>query len=331
MREDYLVAAGMPAPMEGSSEQDFVHSIAASPRFAEDGLCFLARQSGLYRSEDGGATWSPAYDGLDLREPLATTTVAFSPDFAADATVFAGAYGAILRSPDQGRSWHVAVLASPPPLVTCLVVSPAYSEDGIAVIGTMEDGVLRSTDRGSRWVPWNFGLLDLSVLTLAISPAFAEDETLFGGTDTGLFISSNGGRAWRETSLPAHAAPILSLAVSPGYAEDGVVFAGTEATGIWRSSDRGETWERLGEEWLTGAVNAIVLAADFAANPQVLAVLDAGARWSADGGHTWSDGMGGLRGDGGIASVAAPSGLSPGAPLLFAMDDGNTMTTRLPN
>ena len=31
---------------------------------ALDGLCFAARASGLYRSEDGGTTWASCYDSL---------------------------------------------------------------------------------------------------------------------------------------------------------------------------------------------------------------------------------------------------------------------------
>lgn len=322
---------GEPTAMQdSSSEQDFVHSITGSPRFAEDGLCFLARRSGLYRSEDGGTTWISAYDGLGLQASLATTSVAFSPDFAADGTVFAGASGAVLRSVDRGQSWRIAALASPPPFVTCLVVSPHYPDDGILIAGTMEDGVVRSTDRGDSWLPWNFGLLDLSVLSLAISRGYAEDETLFAGTETGLFISTNGGRAWRETSLPAHAAPVLSLAISLRHAEDGVVLAGTEGAGLWRSSDHGETWERLGEEWTMGAVNEIVLSPDFPTTPHVLAVLDACARLSWDGGHTWSDHTEGMEEEQEIASLSAPSGLSPGAPLLLATGDGETTAIRFP-
>ena len=37
--------------------QDLVYALAASPNFDQDGVCFAARRSGLYRSEDGGRTW----------------------------------------------------------------------------------------------------------------------------------------------------------------------------------------------------------------------------------------------------------------------------------
>ena len=78
--------------------QDLVFSLAASPNFAQDGICFAARTSGLYRSDDGGITWRSTYDSLALEAPLATTAVVVSPNFGSDRSVFAGAQGGVLRS-----------------------------------------------------------------------------------------------------------------------------------------------------------------------------------------------------------------------------------------
>src|SRR5689334_16298528 len=82
--------------------QDIVYAMAASPNFAQDGVCFAARPSGLYRSEDGGQSWRLAYEQLNLSAPLATTSVVVSPDYAADHSVFAGISDGVLRSTDGG-------------------------------------------------------------------------------------------------------------------------------------------------------------------------------------------------------------------------------------
>jgi photosystem II stability/assembly factor-like uncharacterized protein len=198
---------------------DLVFALAASPTFADDGLCFAAHQSGLRRSTDGGQSWHDAYATLNLQAPLAATSVAFSPDFAEDRTLFAGAQGGVLRSHDGGQTWTVAGLPVPPPFVTNLVISPNYREDGLVFGSTMEDGVLRSWDRGISWAGWNFGLLDLNVYALAISPEFRADETLFVGVESGVFRSGNGGRAWRETAFPMEAGPVLSLAIRDKLSE----------------------------------------------------------------------------------------------------------------
>jgi photosystem II stability/assembly factor-like uncharacterized protein len=305
--------------------RDYVYAIAASPDFGRDGICFAARRSGLFRSEDGGFRWQDAYRALELPEALLTPCVAVSPDFRSDHSVLAGASGGILRSVDGGRSWQAASVPTPPPVVSCMGVSPNFVHDGALFAGTMEDGVLRSTDRGSRWQRWNFGLLDLAVFCLAISPQFAADDTLFVGTDSGLFRSTNGGRAWREVSFPDQLAPVLSLAVSPDYARDGTLWAGTESNGLYVSTDRGDRWRRLAEELIADTVNAVLLSPQFPAKADVLAMLPDRLLISRDGGGRWSTWPDGLPDRAELSSVAAPHGLDPGAPLLVGLTDGRVL------
>ena len=100
--------------IEAAEVQDIVYALATSPDFTQ-GVCFAARISGLYRSDDGGASWNFAFDSLELSEQLPATAVALSPDFENDHTVFAGAPGGVLHSVDEGKTWYVAMLPSPPP------------------------------------------------------------------------------------------------------------------------------------------------------------------------------------------------------------------------
>ena len=232
---------------------DLTYALAASSNFDRDEVCYAARRSGLYRSEDGGRSWQDAYACLGLAAPLATLAVATSGE-----SVFAGVSGGVLRSFDGGATWLTTPLPPPPPVVSGLVLSPDYARDGTVLAATVEDGVFRSGDRGSQWESWNFGLLDLDVYSIAISPAFGDplgssglgssgDETLYVGTETGIFRSTNGGRAWREVGFDTDLAPVLSLALSPDYARDGCLYAGTASQGLYCSGDRGRTWARIGE------------------------------------------------------------------------------------
>jgi photosystem II stability/assembly factor-like uncharacterized protein len=301
--------------------QAITYALATSPNFAQDGICFAARGSGLYCSEDGGETWRLAYESLNLKAPLPTMAVAISPDFASDGTLFAGVPGGILRSFDGGEKWDVVQLPSPPPVVSALAISPDYARDGIVLAGTVEDGVFSTSNRGGQWVAWNFGLLDLNTICLIISSDFARDETLFVGTDSGIFRSTNGGRAWREVDFPVELSPVLSLA----YAPDGSLFAGTESQGLYHSEDGGHTWARLGAGVIDEAVNAILVSAEFPNKSDLLVMQPSRLLLSRDAGQSWLDWPSGVELKEGLACVAAPLGLDPDAPLLVGLVEGGVL------
>ena len=309
--------------------QDFVFSFTLSPTFETDRICFQARLSGLYRSADGGGTWHLAYDRLGLHGPLLTTSVGFSPGFASDRTVFAGVHGAVAKSIDAGDSWTIVPLSSPPSLVSALAISPNYPEDGTVFAGTLEDGLFRSTDRGSSWKGCNFGLFDLQVLSVVLSPSFKRDGIAIAGTETGLFRSTNGGRSWREGEGLDDFTSILCLAASPTFDARADIYAGTTATGLWRSSDAGRSWSDLGSERTGEAVNSVLLAPSYPQPPDVLLMTDSGFLLSRDGGESWLRPIASVDDLQDVASIAAPSGLGIGAPLLVALRMGRVVTVRL--
>ena len=305
---------------------DSIYALSASPEFAHDGICFAARQSGLFRSADGGATWSLATGGSNRDESPPVTAVAVSPTFTSDHSVFAGGSGGILLSTDSGQRWTAVSFPAPPPLVTVLAISPNFLHDGILFAGTLEDGILRSADRGTTWTPWNFGLLDLNVLSLAIAPSFADDETIFAGTAAGVFRSTNGGRAWRDVAFPMSAAPVVSLAISPAYGTDGVLFAGTEANGLFISVDRGQDWDCRGEVLKGQAINSVILSPHFPTRSQLLVALEHQLLVSRDGGVSWLPRTPeALLGEG-IAAIIAPRGIGKSVRLLVGLVDGSIIS-----
>jgi len=89
--------------------------------------------------------------------------------------------------------------------------------------------------------------------TFAVSPNFASDETLYFGTRKhGVFKSVDGGQSasviWDARGTDGTSALISSLAISPDFAADdtagdGTLFAGVYGKGVYRTIDRGNTWE----------------------------------------------------------------------------------------
>lgn len=299
-----------------------VYSIVASPNFKNDGICFAACQSGLYKSEDGGNRWYNAFDSLNPRKPLTTTSVAISPAFETDQTVFAAVGGAVLHSTDGGKKWEATVISSPAPYISCLSISPEFEIDGFLIAGTLEDGVFISTDRGKHWKPCNFGLLDLNILCIDISSQFEKDETIYIGTESGIFISKNAGKAWKETNFPPEFGPILSISLSPNYREDGTLFAGTESYGLFKSYNKGNEWIRLGENIISEGINSIILSSTYFQKPEILIASGQKLLISYDDGKTWLTFKNNLQTEDEIICVAAPQGLSEREPILLGLSKG---------
>jgi photosystem II stability/assembly factor-like uncharacterized protein len=304
---------------------DLIYSLAASPDFAQDGICLAARSSGLVISEDGGQSWKDAFASLNLTETLTTTAVCVSPDFPIQKHIFAGFPGGILLSLDGGKSWQTARAPTPPPVITVLETSPNYARDRCVFAGTMEDGMLLSVDGGASWHPWNFGLLDARVMALAISPGFARDGTLFTATETGIFRSSNNGRSWSETNFPPELAPVLCLALSPNFSQDSTLFAGTESNGLLKSIDEGNTWQRLGEEAIIGVVNAILISPEYPNRKELLLLGEDKLLVSCDDGETWSERPVITHLETALTCVIAPEGFRQGAKLLVGSQDGGVI------
>jgi photosystem II stability/assembly factor-like uncharacterized protein len=134
--------------------------------------------------------------------------------------------------------------------------------------------VQRSTDRGNTWTrSRKIGLPEDSGLTLSatwhVEPGRPEEpETLYlGGAPGVLFQSDDGGETWevnrgilehptRERWFPGAGGMCChSIQVDPGDLQ--CLYVGITAAGVFRSDDRGETWQAMNDN----------VRADFLADP----------------------------------------------------------------
>ena len=162
---------------------------------------------GIYKSSDGGVTWSKTLDGYDANE------IVFSPNFSQDGTAFTefGGYKlthGVWKTTDWGETW----IHSSDGLDTgmsrtgfLLSISPQFALDHTVFAIRDILGVYKSIDGGQTW----FRVSDLytsATAQIAISPDYSRDQTLLAGDydleHSGLFLSRDGGASWERLNSP---------------------------------------------------------------------------------------------------------------------------------
>jgi hypothetical protein len=120
----------------------------------------------------------------------------------------------------------------------------------------------------------------------------AKPRLVFAATPVGVFRSTDGGSHWVSPGSALTVPLASSVAVSPGFAHDRTLFA-CGADGLYRSSDFGDTWQRVlvGDGMLSVAVSIV----EPDRGPLVIVGTEAdGVLRSEDGGRTWTGANAGL-------------------------------------
>ncbi|HWP85445.1 MAG TPA: hypothetical protein VNN17_09660, partial [Terriglobia bacterium] len=214
----------------------------------------------------------------------------------------AAAGGGVWKSVSRGTNW-IPISDRLPSLASgAVAVDPFTGElwHGTGELNFCRDcyygaGVYRSSDGGSNWTrvnPDNF--LSSPTSLIAFDPQ--RPGTVFIGRSTALWKSSDGGVSWRVVLRGA----VMDLAISPAdsaivYAAVGF-FSGSAENGVYRSTDGGETWTRLGGGLPPQASMGRIALALAPSSPNVLYALIANASdqklnglfRSLDGGNAWS-------------------------------------------
>jgi len=234
------------------SPEPFVDAVAVDPNHPNamyagtDGT-----EDGLFKSTDGGATWSAKINGLPRSDHEPDAYVhSLVIDPAESATIYAGLarYG-VYKSTDRARFWAPANAGLPlQGVVQSLAIAPSTPDTVYAA--TSSDGVYKTTDGGGTWSAVNTGLGDPHVQSLAVDPS--NPAILYAATSRGVFKTKDGGAGWQPVGLSDRV--IEDVAVSPGA--PGTVYAGTKGHGVSRSSDRGRSWNAMNN----GLFNPFVLA-----------------------------------------------------------------------
>jgi photosystem II stability/assembly factor-like uncharacterized protein len=242
----------------------------------------LSVGDGVYRSSDGGRTWS--HRGLADGQQIPELAVdPHNPDrlFAA---VLGHPYGpsamrGIYRSLDGGLTWQRVLYKDDDTGGSAVALDPSHPE--IVYAGLWQ----------ARLGPW-------------------EDKNEFNGTGGGLFKSSDGGTTWRQlkTGLPADLAQInIAIAASEPtrlYAAVGTTepgdYSSAAGLGVYRSDDGGESWRRITTDprpaLRIGGGDLTIIRVD-PTNADVVYSTGIVTMKSVDGGRTWEPLRGAPGGD----------------------------------
>ncbi|MBI5951678.1 MAG: IPT/TIG domain-containing protein [Chloroflexi bacterium] len=158
-------------------------------------------------------------------------------------------------------------------------------------------GFYLSTNEGASWSDsgWNLGPSGDSGMpyAMAVDPyqpghllvGFRYGSDGFHTSDTGrLYSSRDYGASWQPVTVAQDLAWIWEIVFHPEVS--GLVYLSTDGTGVYRSADSGDTWERVDDLQQSGMQNAGHMA--IATHPQRVLVVGGNNLYrSLDGGETW--------------------------------------------
>ena len=231
--------------------------------------------SGIWKSTNHGTTWEPIFTDQSTSSIGDVTLAPSNPN-----VVWVGTgepqnrqsspWGdGVFKSGDGGRTWVQKGLQETRH-ISRIQVHPRDPEVAyVAAVGNLwkespERGVYKTTDGGDTWQLVLYLDPNTGAIDLAMDPS--DPNTLFaamysrrrtawgfngGGPGSGLYRTVDGGANWTrlDEGLPEGELGRIGLDI---YRRDGnLVFATVEArngqTGVYGSTDRGDTWEKLSD------------------------------------------------------------------------------------
>ncbi len=228
-------------------DSDVVYVAAQGPLWSAGG------DRGLYKTTDGGETWTAI---LTVSDDTGVTDVVMNPAdpdelYAASyqrrrhvwTLIDGGPETAIYRSTDAGTTWHKVTRGLPKGDMgrIGLAVSPADRDVVYAIIETAEDrtsGVYRSDDRGESWTRRSSYVSGSGQYynELVVDP---HDVDRVYSMDTRMMVSDDGGSSFHQVGEADKHVDNHALWIDPRHTDH--LRAGCDG-GVYESFDRGTTW-----------------------------------------------------------------------------------------
>ena len=211
-----------------------VFSVFGDPRDAD--TTYAIADNGLFKTSDGGKTWTNRYNG-----PLgASSTLVIDPAnssrvyLSTSGSIYAGFHepqSGFFLSSDGGASWSPLGKGLPQAGISSMVIDPG----GASLYAGTGAGVFKSTDFGTNWNGLAFIPTGSYVGALTTVPG--QPNVLFAGTDHGLFRSNDRGRSWQESGLSGFS--VGTTVIDPQTPSLMYAAAGSA---VMKSVDSGNSW-----------------------------------------------------------------------------------------
>ena len=177
---------------------------------------------GVFRSPDGGATWTPRNEGVS---PI---VISLAIDPTAPTTLYAGTVEGASKTTDAGEHW-IDISTGLPPLTGTDVQSLSIDPTNPSILYTAVPGVgvFKTTDAGATWHAASNGVPPQFLTAVAVDAVVT--GTIYAATfDQGVFTTHDGGDSWAPTNDGLFNMNVRSLATEPGR-----VYAGTYGSGTF--------------------------------------------------------------------------------------------------
>lgn len=274
-----LLAAGLaatPAPADEPAppptEPLLINQIVVDPQHPN--VVYAAgRPVGVLKSTDRGLTWNPARKGLRNTSAYHVVVDPTNSD-----VLYVGTYGGgVYQTRDGAGTWIPVNDGLGNTNIYALAIDPSRPQR--LIVSTSTGDVFETRDRGAAWMFYGQNLPVqpgevIATLLFGAGPAYLGQETLFqrGPRDP----------AWRSVSDGLKDAVVTALT----FDRDGALYAGTRHDGLFRSTDLGRTWTRVGAQFERRWVR-LVVAGPPGSRRLTVSVLGQGLFRSDDRGAAW--------------------------------------------
>jgi len=173
-----------------------VRRVAIRPDNANEIYACIDAGKGLYKSTDGGSTWSRVNLGPPAGVITASArTYVFAPSNSNIRYASFGSWGAsggFYRTTDGGSTWTEVGGSTITRTVIAVAIHPTNPD--IVLAGTSGGGLYRSTDGGNSWTLVSAGLADSTFFSVAFAPS--SPNIAYAGGYNWVYISTDGGQIW---------------------------------------------------------------------------------------------------------------------------------------